>query len=337
MENLKIYNELPPGFFEATPENLYLLLPSLSLVHLRGQKDETLFLSCLLHGNENSGFFAIQKFLKENLNSLDKSLIILFGNLEAARYKVRRLDSQPDFNRIWKDSHFSESTRVEQIKAYLHQQKLCCAIDFHNTNGRNPHFVCINKKNNKFFQLAQLFHGIIVYFDNPEEVLAIACAEMCPSVTAECGPPDNSAGVTKAYSFLTRVYNSQSFEDSLFEDQVISYNEIIAKINIPERLSFNIGNGPEDINLNPHLEDYNFKALPPGIVLAKIHSPQTRFFIHDGRDNEFQDSLVTYTDNSVILDAGLIPSMLTLNQKVISQDCLGYLMLQKYYSPKKVK
>ncbi|MEZ5476568.1 MAG: hypothetical protein R3E95_03475 [Thiolinea sp.] len=57
---------MPAGFFELSgPNELHTLMPNPTLVHLPGRREPRLFVSILLHGNETTGFFAVQKLLQK--------------------------------------------------------------------------------------------------------------------------------------------------------------------------------------------------------------------------------------------------------------------------------
>ena len=50
-----VLHELPDGFLDCAPDQLVNLLPHPTLIDLRGEDPQALFLSTLLHGNEESG------------------------------------------------------------------------------------------------------------------------------------------------------------------------------------------------------------------------------------------------------------------------------------------
>ena len=96
-------NYVPAGILTATPESLHTILAKPTLIHLTGKQPAPLFVSVLLHGNETTGFYAVQELLKHyQSRELPRSLSLFFGNIDAARLGLRRLDGQPDFNRIWR-------------------------------------------------------------------------------------------------------------------------------------------------------------------------------------------------------------------------------------------
>jgi len=61
---LHLHEELPDGLLEIQPTQLEDLLGGPCLIHLPGRRSEPLFISVLLHGNETTGFLALQAVLK---------------------------------------------------------------------------------------------------------------------------------------------------------------------------------------------------------------------------------------------------------------------------------
>ena len=58
-------------------------------------------MSVLLHGNEDTGLKAIQMVLGEYRAARCRGRVLVRRQRQAAAQGLRRLDSQPDFNRVW--------------------------------------------------------------------------------------------------------------------------------------------------------------------------------------------------------------------------------------------
>ena len=148
---LNILDQIPAGLLDARPEQLEDLLGKPTLIHLPGRREEPLFLSTLLHGNEPTGFLAIQQLLKQYQNkTLPRSLSIFLGNLPAAKQNLRRLDNQPDYNRIWPGTEEPESAEtrlMQQVVDEMIQRRVFASVDVHNNTGLNPHYACVNVLN----------------------------------------------------------------------------------------------------------------------------------------------------------------------------------------------
>ena len=61
---LRIVERLPSGILDACPADLADLLEGPTLIHLPGRRAEPLFVSILLHGNEDVGLLAVQAWLR---------------------------------------------------------------------------------------------------------------------------------------------------------------------------------------------------------------------------------------------------------------------------------
>jgi hypothetical protein len=104
----------------------------------------------------------------------------------------------------------------------------------------------------------------------------------------------------------------------------------VARMQVPESLS--VGFSPEeaDLVLNPEIEHYNFRELPVGTAFGRVNgSASTTGLPLEVRDEQGQDVGERFFEvegGELRLRQSLMPSMLTRNQAVIRQDCLGYLM-----------
>ncbi|WP_455367123.1 M14 family metallopeptidase, partial [Kaarinaea lacus] len=204
---LNIIQHIPKGLLTTPPTELYTILDKPTLIHLSGHREPPLFVSVLLHGNETAGYYAIQELLKKYHNAtLPRSLSIFIGNIEAAKFGRRRLDNQVDYNRIWTHSGFQsdapEAKLMQQVVDEMRRRKVFVSIDIHNNSGLNPHYACVNRMDNAFYQLAILFSRTVIYFIRPQGVQSQAFAEICPAVTVECGKTEHRLGVTHAMEYI---------------------------------------------------------------------------------------------------------------------------------------
>lgn len=327
-EMLDEYHELPEGLLSTTVENLHHILPKPSLIHLAGKEMRPLFICTLLHGNETTGFYAIQKLLRSYENQvLPRSVTIFIGNVKAAEEGVRRLDEQVDYNRIWPGTHqhfLAEAHMMKRVTEIMQQKDVMASVDIHNNTGKNPHYACINKLEKEFFALAGMFSDTLVYFTTPKGVQSSAFAEICPSVTLECGQSGQEAGIDHALNYLQKVLATN--ELSHCETAGLKLYHTVARVKIPDGYSF----GFEDdatINLLPEIENYNFKELKKGTELAKVE-PESSAYLQafDDDEREVGREFFEYNDEQILLKKPVMPAMLTMNTQVIRQDCLCYLM-----------
>ncbi len=312
---------LPDGFFESEPHTAFEIFEGPTLIHLRGESDTTVFISTLLHGNEHTGYEALKSIL-QNQNR-KKSLLILIGNVEAARFGLRQLESQHDYNRVWSGGDLPEqiwATQVlEKVKTFSPQY----AIDIHNNSGRNPHYACINKLDSQFFALAEQFSPLTVFFSKPDSALSVAMKSICPSLTIECGLSNSHPGLGATTNFLNNCINIKSFQaaQSRYE-----YYQVVARIFIDPKYSFDFGNEDADISLNPEIDEFNFKELPTNTLLGRINKNGAELLVEDREHNHLESEFFDYSNQEIRTKKKMVPSMLTTNKTVIEQDCLGYIM-----------
>ena len=319
---------LPEGFLTAKVEGLFDLLQKPSLIHLEGKNKQPLFISTLLHGNETTGFYALQKLLSKYQSSqLPRSLSIFIGNPEAAKDNQRRLERQADFNRIWPGTHedfLAEAHMMQKVTDIMRQKNVFASIDIHNNTGRNPHYGCINILNKQYMALAGMFSDIVVYFTSPKGVQSSAFAEFCPAVTLECGMSGEAGSVDHAFAYLDKCINLESI--SIEVPAHIRLFHTVARVTIPDNYSFGFADDAT-INLYPQIEMYNFCELEPGKAFAQIEPGSTAYLlVYDENEHEVGREYFEYNNNEIVLRKPVMPSMLTVDTRAIRQDCLCYLM-----------
>ncbi len=328
---LKQLETLPNGVLTCTPDMLHSIFPNPTLIHLAGKKEPPLFISAMQHGNEPTGFLAIQSLLKKYQNTeLPRSVTIFFGNTLAAEQGLRRLDGQPDYNRIWPgtDQPFSvESQIAGEIVSIMRSHGVFASIDIHNNTGLNPHYACINKFEHRFLQLASLFGRLIVYFTHPKGVQSAAFAELCPAVTLECGRPGHQYGVEHAFNFLDSCLHLSEIADNPVPAKNVDIFHTVAQVKIPEHIEFSFSREAAHLLLDKDLERMNFTEIPAGTVLGKVNNgTQMPVIAKDETGANVTDHFFDINGGELRLNRKSMPSMLTLNERVIQQDCLCYLM-----------
>ncbi len=333
------FDYLPEGLLSCDASELHQHLPGPSLIHLEGRRKAPLFVSVLLHGNEPVGWQAIQLLLQRYATQeMPRSLSLFVGNISAAKLGMRRLDGQPDYNRIWLKQNQTEQTEEHRmaanIVATMRERQPFASIDIHNNTGLNPHYACVNRVDNQFFWLATYFSRTVVYFIRPEGVQSAAFAELCPSVTVECGQPGQQHGVEHAAEFLDALLNLAELPDKPVPEHDIDIFHTVAIVKIPAQFEFGfampdeLANSADHIQFVNDLDHMNFRELTPGTVLATVpeESDSVRLeVIDDNGDDRWQDYFKIDEQQLSVVQA-VMPSMLTLDKKVIRQDCLCYLM-----------
>ncbi len=281
-----------------------------------------------MHGNEPTGLLAVQSLLKkQNGRALPRSLSVFIGNVEAARYNRRFLDGQPDFNRIWKAGDSPANLMAGKIVAEMRRRDVFASIDIHNTSGINPHHALTPRVENSFFHLATLFSRTVIFYGKPEGTKSAALADICPSVTIECGRPGHSYNVEHAREFLEACLHLDHFPSEPVRERDIELFHAVAIVKLPKEVSFSFGECEEDICFRDDLDRLNFRRLPAGTLIASVKPSCAQCLeVRDQEGNDITAEYFTRVDGEILLAKETIPTLLTLREEAVRQDCLCYFM-----------
>ncbi|MDD5462496.1 MAG: M14 family metallopeptidase [Methylococcales bacterium] len=328
-------DHLPDGLLDASSEALFSILQKPTLINLPGKNIAPLFVSVLLHGNEPTGLMAVQALLKKYENQqLPRTLSLFFGNISAASQNLRRLDGQPDYNRIWpgtEEPDCAETEMAKEIFSLMKKRNVFASVDIHNNTGLNPHYACINRLDDQFLQLASLFGRLVVYFIRPKGVQSMAFAEICPAVTLECGRPRQQYGVDHAFRYLDSCLHVTELPQHRILPQDIDLFHTVAQVRIDDEVNFSFNHVDTDLLLNADIELMNFTEISPGTVFGiSQNNAQMPLIARDEYGNIVTDKFFSVHNGELQINRATMPSMLTLDERVIKQDCLCYLMERIY-------
>jgi succinylglutamate desuccinylase len=331
MPGLTEWEAVPDGLLELSAEALHTLLPGPTLIHLPGRRNPPLFVSVLLHGNETTGLHALQRLLGKFAGQpLPRALSVFIGNVEAARHGLRRLDTQVDFNRAWPGTPHpdcAETALMAQVVEVMRRRGVFVSIDVHNNTGLNPHYACVNRLDPRFLRLAALFSRLVIYFTHPKGTQTAAFAPFCPAVTLECGKPGQDYGDTHAFEFLDACLHLAELPDQAAAEPEIDLYHTVAQVLVREEVAFGFQGDGLDLRLDGSLDHLNFTDLAAGTALGQLGGGGTlplKAIDEAGRD--VAGDYFAVRNGRLVLQKAVMPSMLTLNEQIIRQDCLCYLM-----------
>jgi len=329
--SLAILDRLPEGLLDADARTLHRILPGPTLIHLGGRRPEPLFVSALLHGNEDVGLLALQRLLRSyGEKPLPRALSIFIGNVAAARENVRRLEGQPDYNRIWPGTDVArtrEHAIMEAVVDEMRARRVFASVDLHNNTGLNPHYACVTRLWHPDLQLAALFGRTVVYFRRPLGVQTMAFAELCPSVTCECGKTGDESGVTHAENYLEACLQLAEAPTHPVRAGDVHLFHTVATVQIPVTTRFTFDASPADLVFGEDLEWFNFRELPAGTVFARCNGQDAQCLdVRNEAGEEVGDEFFELEGDLVRLRRPVMPSMLTRDARIIRQDCLCYFM-----------
>lgn len=328
---LSVFEELPEGLYTCRAEDLHTILRGPSLYHLSGRRAEPLFVSVLLHGNEDTGWRAAQSILRKyRQRTLPRALSLFIGNVTAAGAGMRRLPAQCDYNRVWPGCDgggLPEHAMMEQIVEAMRARGVFASIDVHNNTGLNPHYACVNSLDPRFLHLARLFSRIVVYFHRPRGVQSMAFAALCPSVTVECGKPGSVQSDEHAAEFIDACLHLNAHPANPVPAHDLDLFQTVATVRVAEGVDFRFGDHGGDICFEHDLDHMNFREVPQGAVWGRLRDRRLRplqVVDDDGRE-VFYDYFGVEA-GVLTLRKAMMPAMLSCDVEAVRQDCLCYLM-----------
>jgi succinylglutamate desuccinylase len=332
VSNFTELDHMPDGLLERPASELFPDLAGPTLITLRGQRDRPLVVSVLQHGNEITGWDAVRRLLRSHYQheNLPRTLAILVGNPLAAKHRLRHLDDQPDFNRCWPGGNGVDPEYTglfRRIHDRLLQMRPLACIDVHNNTGLNPHYAAVNRIRSDYLRLASLFSSKVVYFTMPLGTLSHSMSEFCPSLTLECGQAGEIRGSDHSMAFLEACLHLEEIPLTPVDADAVHLFHMVATVKVRDDILFGFGRVPTDLAFRENLDRFNFRELAAGTRFGDLRSAAVQPLVAvDTEGREVTDQYFRFDQQQVRTRRDIMPSMLTLDRRVIQQDCLCYLM-----------
>jgi len=331
---LNLIDTLANEFLNIDYQSLSELFDAPTLVKIKGDKSPPLFVSILLHGNEYSGLIIMQKILEkyhqEGAFKLPRSVWLFIGNINAAKEGLRTLDNELDFNRAWAGTpqpNHPTAKLIEEVMRHITTDGLFAALDLHNNTGKNPHYGCISMVNEPNKYLASFFNHIAMVFKSPKGVSTMAFDAICPAMTLECATPGNPLAISKAVMLIDDLMHMDHFPHKPLPSHDLQLVQNSATVSISQNISFGFEDEERafDLTIVKNFDRHNFTTLKAGEVFAhsKVLNP-IKVTATNGED--ITDKLINNDKGAISLKLSLMPAMITLDKRIITQDCLCYLL-----------
>lgn len=329
MTSLAIISGIPDALLDAEARDLHEVLDGPTLIELDGAKGPPLFISGLMHGNEDSGLVAIQKILRRYAGKmLPRPLMILIGNVAAAKHGVRRLEGQPDYNRVWpgcvEDEMSDEARVMAQVHARVIERGAVAAIDIHNNTGRNPHYSVVCVEDAKVMALASLFAPRAVLFRGLPGTQTASFGRWIPAITVECGQSGDDANAEAAAHLVDSVLSVDDLSE-ISGPRELTLFHTLARVRVRDDIALKRNQYDAWLDLEPNLDRHNFVQVQRGLTFGKSNHPCPLEVI-DEQGMDVFDAFFEIDTGSVCLIRSVVPAMLTTQERIIRQDCLCYLM-----------
>jgi len=335
MTGLRELDGLPADILDLPAEALHRHLGGPVLIHLPGRREPALFVSVLMHGNETTGWDAVRELLRAYVHDgaigqLPRSMSLFIGNTAAAAQGLRHLADQPDYNRVWPGSETAETPEhglMALVVERMASRGIFASVDVHNNTGLNPHYACVNVIDDRYLHLAAMFGRTVVYFVRPRGVASMAMARLGPSVTLECGKVGQVHGTDHARDYLEACLRLSEHPAHPVAPHDVDLYHTVATVKVPAEVDFGFGEHGADLRLSDDLERLNFREVPAGTAFARVCSLRRPLLeVRSEHNADVFDRYFVLEDGQLRLRCSVMPSMLTLDERVIRQDCLCYLM-----------
>lgn len=326
---LTVTDRLPKGLLGLETRDLAAALRGPVLIHLPGRRRPPLFVSVLLHGNEDVGWRALRRLLDRYADrELPRSLSLFIGNVAAAAEGKRLLPGQPDYNRIWTgEGEEEERGMTRQVVDEMRGRGVFASIDVHSNTGLNPHYACVQDLDNRSLQLAALFARTVVLARKPDGVQVQAFSALCPSVTVECGRVGQERGAGHAMTFIEACLRLSDIPDHAVPEHDIDLFHTVAVVRVPGNISFSFDGRDADVSFRRDIDHLNFRELSPGTPIGKVREGAPKVLEVSGESGQDVAERYFITENGVLSTVSpFTPSMLTVDVEAVRLDCLGYLM-----------
>ena len=254
--------------------------------------------------------------------------MLFIGNVFGAELGQRRLDGQPDYNRIWRSTDSPEAILAQEVLAQVRARRPFAGIDVHNNTGRNPHYACVSRWEAAPIRLAEIFGRTVVHAPQPTGTLCHSLSDFMPSVTLECGRPGEPRGTEHASQFLHSCLHLAELPMHALNPRDIDAYKTHARLCVAPDIRFALDTDPDagqaDVVFFAEMDKWNFSPLPAGTVIARKRVGRDVLIVESEDGTPLP--LLDQTGEMVRLREDCVPSMLTPLKTIIEQDCLGYLM-----------
>lgn len=155
----------------------------------------------------------------------------------------------------------------------------------------------------------------------------MAFDDICPAITLECSTPGNPIGIEKAVALIDDLMHMDHFPDKALPSHDLQLVQNSAVLKIAQGVNFGFEDEEErfDLTLIENFDRHNFTQLKISEVFA--HTTLERPLIATAEDGtDLTDVLISNDNGAISLKKPLMPAMITLDKKIIIQDCLCYLL-----------
>tara|TARA_B100000530_G_scaffold266817_1_gene179498 strand:- start:184 stop:1371 length:1188 start_codon:yes stop_codon:yes gene_type:complete len=251
--------------------------------------DKTIIFIGALHGNENSGVLALEKFFQELKNSninLTGTVIGLIGNINALKNNQRYIEE--DMNRMWTNKKIKSSSNRNNIDRQemlllkdlidkiitLKKKKNITIIDLHNTSSPNGVFTIVNNKKEKNLAAFLNIPTINNLLNRVKGSLAeYYSAENVNSIVFEGGSIGDPASINNHEVGIWKMLEKRGFIDEKnIPQRIKNNNKIMVEFSKKTKGNYFVKyihkiKKEDDFIMYPNMR--NFEKIKKGQIIAK--------------------------------------------------------------------
>ena len=167
-------------------------------------------------------------------------------------------------------------------------------------------------------------------FQSPKGVSTMAFDEICPAITLECSTPGNEPARKRAFDLIDDLMHMDHFPTKPLpaHDLQLVKNTATIKINANVTFCFedDVSNSSDmDLTVVKNFDHHNFTLLEENEVFAYSKVAKALLVTSaDGQD--ITDEIIQNDNGKLSLKKALMPAMISMDKKIVLQDCLCYLL-----------
>jgi len=327
--DVKVFDIIPTEI-DASPEDFLKFLGGPAIINAGPETEENVFISCLMHGNEPSGYFAIHKILQKIKvrHHLKKKVHFAFMNvcaaLEDEMFSHRFLDDETDMNRIWSETKDpgnspAQKKTIKFMMDFIRNAEPELIVDLHNTTGSNPVFAITNTLEKEAIEAAAVASDI-VWAHSGRDTLIKWSKDICPSIGVECGKnidPQSDENAVKVLRDLLIHFGALEGDVKPHQNIRLLYEAEPIKVNTHDIYVADENTG-NDVVLITQIEGFNTVQLNPGTKLGWVN-----------KNDIIDNSAVEIVDKELRVKTPCTFILITTFLDAIDKDALGYRTKQK--------
>ena len=304
----------------------------------------------LLHGNEPSGFLAMQEWLR-GAPAPAVDVVLVIANVEAAglhpAFTHRMVPGRPDLNRCFLGPFEGvEGELARAILELVEDLRPEALVDLHNNTGHNPVYGVGVEPTREVLSLCSIFGQRFIWSQLSLGAL-LEAVSVCPALTIEVGKSGEESaneaaleGLTR-FADATRLFHSkgceadQEDETDETEEDAIGDPGSVRVLRMPMRAMLEPGrrlvmgtlpHADADLTMPDDLDRHNFEVVEPGHRIGWIRGEgcPLRLIDEDGRDRA--DEYFERRGDELVAHRAFTPIMITVDAEIAAADCLFYIV-----------